>query len=392
MINKGISTFPPHNLRGVDMTSDQIYLSRPFIGQEELEAVREVFESKYLTEGPKTREFERKFAEYVGVRHGIATTSCTSGIEVCLRALGVGPGDEVIVPDFTFPATGLAVLGLGATPKLVDVSPKDFLLDPSRLSTHVTKKTKCILAVSNLGFPLEYAALMDFAEENGIPVVEDAACSTGTIVNGRKVGSMVDVAVFSFHARKVITTGEGGMICTNDDKIAGNSRSIKNFGVTGSEGSRQLFGQWGTNLKMSNICAAIGLAQLQRLENIVQKRAQCAERYDRLLRDTSAVRPVKLGNGVRYNHYCYPLLVDRNERDGLIASLRERKIEAQICSYALHRQQHFQSTFGQNDCSDGLFPNSTRGFECLIQLPLHHELTGNQQEHICNTFLDLVKS
>ena len=372
------------------MISDQIYLSRPLIGNEELDAVREVFESKYLTEGPKTREFENKFAQYIGVRHGIAATSCTSGIEVCLRALGVGVGDEVIVPDFTFPATALAVLGLGATPVLVDVSREDFVLNVSSLSSSVTKKTKCILCVSNLGFPLDYGPLMEFAKGRGITVIEDAACSTGTLVNDRKVGSMVDAAVFSFHARKIITTGEGGMICTDDENLANRCREVKNFGVTKSEGGRQTFGRWGTNLKLSNIAAAIGLAQLERLETIVQERTKRAKKYRELLESSSKLELVELPESVRYNYYCFPLLVERGRRDDLIASLRNKKIEAQICSYALHRQPYFQSLKSSGETSDAMFPNATRAFECLMQLPLHHELTDEQQQYVCSSLLELL--
>jgi dTDP-4-amino-4,6-dideoxygalactose transaminase len=373
------------------MTGDQIHLSRPLVGEEELQAVREVFESKYLTEGPKTREFEQRFAEYVGSKHGIATTSCTTGIEVCLRAVGIEPGNEVIVPDFTYPATALAVLGIGATPVLVDVSAKDFVMNVSNLASKITERTKCILAVSNLGFPLDYSALMEFAKAREIAVIEDAACSTGTAVDGRNVGSFVDAAVFSFHARKIITTGEGGMICTSNDELADKCRQTKNFGVTKSEGGRQTFGKWGTNLKMSNIAAGIGLVQLMRLEWIIQERTRRAEVYRELLCDSPKIRLLEPPDSVRYNYYCYPLLVHENVRDRLIVSLRERKIEAQICSYALHRQPYFLSLCGEDKSSDQLFPNATRAFECGLQLPLHHELTLEQQQYVCNTLLDLLE-
>jgi len=378
-------------MRECPMISDQIYLSRPLIGNEELDAVREVFESKYLTEGPKTREFEARFAEYIDVKHGIATTSCTSGLEVCLRAVGVNVGDEVIVPDFTFPATALAVYALGATPVLLDVSPKDYVMNATELASRITGKTKCILCVSNLGFPLDYAPLMELATKRGISVIEDAACSTGTLVNGKKLGSMVDAAVFSFHARKILTTGEGGMIVTSDDELAEKCREIKNFGVTKSEGGRQTFGAWGTNLKMSNIAAAIGLVQLKRLESIIEERTKRARKYRELLHGKSTVELVELPEHVRYNYYCYPLRVDGSVREKLLFSLRERKIEAQICSYALHRQPFFQSLRGTAMSSDVLFPNSTQAFECLMQLPIHHELTTQQQEYICNTLLDLLR-
>lgn len=353
--------------------------------------MREVFQSLYLTEGRETREFERRFVEYIGVKHGIATTSCTSGIELVLRATNIHAGDEVIVPDFTYPATALAVLAVGATPVIVDVSPDHFVVDVSCLRPHVTKNTRCILCVSNLGFPVDYEPIMDFARPRGIVVIEDAACSVGTCTHGKKAGSMVDAAVFSFHARKVITTGEGGMVCTNDDELAKRCSETKNFGVTGVEAGRQTFERWGTNLKMSNISAAIGLVQLTKLERIIQEREKRAQRYDDLLRDITGVEFIRLPEHVRYNHYCYPLLVNPKTRDQLIASLRERKIEAQIGSYALHVQPYFESLLEGMRDGEAVYPNSTRAFESILQLPLHHELTPPQQERVCQTLIGLVR-
>jgi len=373
------------------LSNQQIYLSRPLLGDEEVEAVKKVLESKYLTEGAQTREFEKRFAEYVGVRHGIATTSCTTGIEVALRAANIGPGDEVIVPDFTFPATALAVMGLGATPVLTDISPSRFVLDVEHIESAVTEKTKCILCVSNLGFPLDYEPIMELAKEHEITVIEDAACSTGTIYNGRKVGSTIDAAVFSFHARKVMTTGEGGMVCTDDDDFAQRCREVKNFGVTKTEMGRQTFERWGTNMKMSNIAAAIGIVQLGRLEKIIEERSKRAETYDSMLQGTSGLELIHLTDNIRYNYYCYPLLIGSEPRDRILKSLRQTGIESQIWSYALHRQPYFRSLCGEDKSSDQLFPNATRAFECGLQLPLHHELTLEQQQYVCNTLLDLLE-
>lgn len=368
-----------------------IFLTRPFVGEDEVQAVRKVIESKYLTEGPVTIEFEKKFAEYVGVKYGVATTSCTSGMEVCLRAVGVGPGDEVIVPDFTFPASALAVMGLGAKPVLVDVGPPYFTIDLQRVVERVTKKTRAILCVSNLGFPIEYEPLIEFGRQRGISVIEDAACSTGTMVRGRKLGSMVDASVFSFHARKVMTTGEGGMICTDNGELATRCHEIKNFGATKGEIGRQNFERWGTNLKLPNILAAIGMVQLEKLEMIINARTKCARVYDRLLEGKSGIELIRLPDYVRYNYYCYPLLVDRRLRDQTIKLLRERNIEAQILSYALHRQPFFQSLLDTNSNPDATFAGTTRIFECGMQLPLHQELTEQQQRHVCETLLDVLR-
>lgn len=369
-----------------------IFLTRPFVGEDEVQAVRKVIESKYLTEGPLTAEFEKQFAEYLGVKDGIATTSCTTGMEVCLRAVGVGPGDEVIIPDFTFPATALVVMGLGAKPIIVDVGPPYFTMDLERVKGHVTGKTRAILCVSNLGFPADYEALMELGRQRRISVIEDAACSTGSLIHGRKLGSMVDASVFSFHARKVMTTGEGGMICTDNDELANRCRQIKNFGATKGEIGRQNFEHWGTNLKLPNILAAIGMVQLKKLEMIINTRTKFARVYDELLEGKRVVERIRVPDYVRYNYYCYPLLVDRKLRDHAIKSLREKNIEAQILSYALHRQPFFKSLLDSDSNPDGTFAGTTRVFESGLQLPLHQELTEHQQARVCEVLLEVLRA
>ncbi len=234
-----------------------IPLTRPYITDEVKAKVCAVLDSGYLTEGPVTAEFEAAVRRYVGCAHALAVTSCTTGLELALRALLIGPGDEVIVPDYTYPATADAVAIVGATPVIVDVSPDTMLIDYHRVEAAMSARTRAVLPVSGFGNPLDYDRLEAIKKRHGVYLVEDAACSIGAEFKGRKVGSLADISVFSFHPRKFITTGEGGMVTTDNPVWAEWMVSYKHFGMT-ADASRRLtrFGRIGSNYKMSNILAS----------------------------------------------------------------------------------------------------------------------------------------
>jgi len=210
---------------------EKIPLIEPVIGEEELENIESVLDSGYITQGPFNEEFEEGFADLVGVDHGISATSCTTGLVLALEAIGVGDDDEVIVPDFTHPATASAVVRVGAEPVLVDVDIKTYNVDVESVRDAVSDRTAAMIPVSWGGQPLPTAPLEEIAEDHDLFIVEDAACSTGARYANRPVGSQFDVSVFSFHPRKVLATGEGGMITTDDEELATTIRTIKNFGT-----------------------------------------------------------------------------------------------------------------------------------------------------------------
>ena len=211
------------------MSEKKIKLIEPVIGEEEIEAVKQVLRSGWLTEGEKTREFEEMIRKYVGAKYAFAATSCTTALELALRALHIGSGDEVIIPDFTHPATGNVVAWIGATPVLVDVDISSHNIDGQEIEKAITKKTKCIIAVSWGGNPLNMKPISALKEEHGLSVIDDAACSLGAEYDGKKTGTMADITCFSFHPRKVITTGEGGMTVTDDPRL---QRGFKNLGCS----------------------------------------------------------------------------------------------------------------------------------------------------------------
>ncbi|MHA2265668.1 MAG: DegT/DnrJ/EryC1/StrS family aminotransferase, partial [Candidatus Thorarchaeota archaeon] len=244
----------------------RIKLIEPVVGDEELSLIREVLESGYMTEGPKAREFEKGFAELVGAKHAVVTTSCSTALQLSVDILGVGPGDEVIVPDFTYPVTADVARLRGASAVLVDVDESTYNIDPDEVRKGITDKTVGIVPVSLFGHPLDMAPLREIAQEHDLFILEDAACSTGARFNSEKTGSMADLTCFSFHPRKVITTGEGGMLTTDDDDLAEKARAMKRFGIRVVDGRPQ-FMTVGTNYKLSDVLAAIGVKQLEKIDH-----------------------------------------------------------------------------------------------------------------------------
>ncbi len=361
----------------------KIYLMRPDIGDDELRAVKDVFASKFLTEGEFTRKFENEFAKYIGVKHAVATTSCTRALELSLRILGIGPGDEIIVPDFTHPATGNVVFLVGARPVLVDIDLDTYNISSDAVAKAITPRTKAIIPVSLFGNPLEMKPLKELQQKHGFYIIEDAACSVGAEVDGEKVGCQADVTCFSFHPRKIITTGEGGMLVTNDDNIAEKARAHKVFGFTNSTRTTTIYP--GSNYLFNNILGAIGLVQLAKIERIISSRLKAAENYTRLLSAVPRVRTPKMRNGTRHTFQSYCIYLEKQGiRDKLKQSLLQKNIETQIGTYALHLQPTY------NGVKHTTLVNSTLAYENVLTLPLHGELTFDQQKYVVESISDFL--
>ena len=365
---------------------DRIKLIEPVVGREELNRVWKVLESGWLTEGAVTEEFEKKLASYVGAKHGIATCNCTLAIELALRALGIGRGCEVIVPDFTHPGTIDAIISAGAEPVLVDVNLDSYNIDVERLEEAITEKTKCIVPISWGGNPLNMKQIYKLKRKYGLCVVEDAACSVGAEYDGQKTGAMADASCFSFHPRKVITTGEGGMITTNDDKVADVASSLKDFGE-GKVGERIEFVRYGTNYSMSDVLAAIGLAQLEKVDLIIAKRIELAKNYDELLSKVKDIKPPVKDEKAKHVYQTYAVYVENGMRDSLIKSLREINIETQIGTYALHLQSVFKDIRRGNKLE-----NSVKLYKNLLTLPMCHSMTFDVQEYVVSQITRLMKA
>lgn len=366
----------------------KIPLIKPYITKEIKDKVCEVLDSGYLTEGPVTKELQETFKHYIGCRHAIAVTSCTTGLELALRVLNIGPGDEVIVPDYTYPATADVVAITGATVVIVDVSKDTMLINYEALEKAITPRTKAIIPVSIFGNPLDYDLLNAIKQKHGITIIEDAACSIGAEYKGVKVGALADISVFSFHPRKFITTGEGGMISTNNNDWAAWMDSYKHFGI-GQEEFREgiIFERIGTNYKLSNILAAVGLVQMRHIEELLNKRIELADRYRELLTDVENIQFPQTNTADKHSYQSFCLFVEN--RDRIMNQMREKGIEVQIGTYALH----MHPAFAEGPCiiHHGPFHGSRYAFDHCLTLPLYHEMTEEDQDLVVNQLSRTLK-
>jgi len=357
----------------------RIPLIRPYVTDEVKAKVLEVLDSGYLTEGPVTRELEKAFRDFTGCAHAIAVTSCTTGLEMALRCLGIGPGDEVIVPDYTYPATASVVAIVGATAVIVDVSPKTMNIDYDALEAAIGPRTRAIIPVSLFGNPLDAERLAAIKARYGVAIIEDAACTIGGEFSGKKVGTLADFTVFSLHPRKFITTGEGGIVTTENDTWAAWMESYKHFGMgKATERESIVFERIGTNYKLSNIQAAVGVVQMRHVGELLAGRRALAERYNRCFAGHAGVTiPETTARGVHsYQSYC----VFVEGRDRMLTRIRGGGIEVQIGTYALHKHPAYRGG-GLIDVR-GPMTGSTWAYEHCLALPLYHELTESQQDEV----------
>ena len=347
--------------------SDRIRLGWPDVGEPEARAVAEVLETGMLTMGPRVAEFERGIAEACETKHAVVVSSGTAALHIALLALGIGEGDEVIVPAYTFPATANVVVLAGATPRLVDVDPRTMNVDLSRVGDAVTSRTRALIGVDLFGRPLDWDALGAAVPER-VALVEDAAGALGARYRGRRCGSFGALGCLSFHPRKVVTTGEGGAVTTNDDALADATRSLRHHGIE-PRGDFDI-AHAGLNYRLSDILCAVGIPQLQRLDELLARRRELAAGYDERLRDVVEVPAAD--DGDEHGWQAYVVQLDR--RDEALAALRAEGIEAQIGTYALHRLRAYGD--------QGEFPGADACFERALALPFHTRLTDGDLDRV----------
>lgn len=357
----------------------RIPLIKPFLPATVKNRVMEVLESGYLTEGKVTAEFEHTCGEYLEVSHCVAMTSCTVGLESVLRYYHIGPGDEVIVPDYTYPATADVVAIVGAAIIIVDVDPETMLIDYDALERAITPRTKAVIPVSLFGNPLDYDRLSKIRKTCGIAIIEDAACAFGAEYQGRKVGSFADFSVFSLHPRKFITTGEGGLITTTCQEASHWLTSYKHFGL-GQVADRQqaAFQMIGTNYKLSDVLAAIGLSQMEYVNDLLAHRRELAVEYVKLLSGSESVSLPRTTQGGKHSYQTFCVLVEN--RDRIFSTLRSSGIEVQIGTYCLHQHPAFKA--GDRCEIRGKLDGSIYAGEHCLALPLYHELSLKEQEEV----------
>ena len=309
---------------------DPIRLAWPDVGDEEARAVAEVLRSGFLTMGPKVAEFEDEIARACGVEHAVAVSSGTAALHLAVAALGLGPGDEVLVPAYTFPATANVVVLAGATPRLVEVDPATMSATPETFAAAVGPKTRAAFAVHLFGRPLDWDAVRDALPKSTV-LVEDAAGALGASYRGRPCGSLGVMGCLSFHPRKIVTTGEGGAVTTNHDELADAIRRLRHHGIDQADSAD--IERPGPNYRLADVLCAVGIPQLRRLDGLLAERTRIAEGYAERLRDLVEVPSADEGDVHGWQAY----VVQLDRRDEALQALRDAGIEAQIGTYALHR-------------------------------------------------------
>jgi perosamine synthetase len=361
--------------------------SRPSFHGGEADALAEVVASGWVAQGPRVRAFEEAFARRVGTRDAVATSSGTSALELTLYALGVGPGDEVIVPSLSFIATANAVWHVGATPVFADIDPATYNLDPSAAEAAISAQTKAVMPVHQIGLAADMDAFADVARRHGLLLVEDAAPALGARVGERQVGSLDNPACFSLHARKVITTGEGGMVTTDDHELAERLRRLRHHGMELSDIARhgardvvfETYGERAWNARMSDLQAAVGLSQLEALDEFLARRRRIAERYATALERIPHLEAPIEPAGFTHSWQSYAVRVLESspiDRTELMRRLLNDDIATRRGVTAIHCQAPYR------DAATEPLPHSERAQEDVILLPMFADLAPEQQERV----------
>lgn len=366
---------------------------RQTISEDDIQAVVEVLRSDWLTTGPMVERFERAVAERVGVAAAVAVSSGTAALHAAAFALGLGPGDEVIVPAMTFAATANCVVYQGATPVFADVDPETLLLGPEQVEARITSRSRAIIAVDYAGQPCDYEGLRAVARRHGLALVADASHALGAADRGRPVGSLADLSTFSLHPVKPITSGEGGLITTDERDLALRMRQFRNHGITTDHRQRTAAGAWhyemvalGYNYRLTDLQCALGLSQLAKLDAWAARRQQIAHRYGRRLAATPGIRPLAVRDGVSHARHLYVVRVDRDtaglDRSELFTALRAAGIGAAVHYIPVHLHPFYRDRFGTRP---GLCPVAEAAYEEILSLPLFSAMTDAEVDFVVTT-------
>jgi perosamine synthetase len=363
---------------------------RQSLDEGDIQAVVEVLKSDWLTTGPKVGEFEERFAAWVGTQHAVSFSSGTAGLHAAAFAAGLKSGDEAVTTPLTFCATANCVLYQGATPVFADVSADTLNLDPTEVAKKISARTKAVIAVDYAGHPADLVAIRELAAERGLVFIEDACHALGAEHFGKKVGGIADMTVFSFHPVKHVATGEGGMVTTNDPKLAETLRRFRNHGISSDARQRQKNGQWlyemvllGYNYRLTDIQCALGLSQLEKLEANLARRRAIASRYTRAFRDLPGIVVPAVREGVVPAWHLYPIRLKLETlsagREEIFRALRGENLGVNVHYIPVHQHPYYRERFGYQT---GDYPVADDAYQRLISLPMFHAMTDSDVEDV----------
>jgi perosamine synthetase len=363
----------------------KVPIAKPSFGKEEEEALKAVLESGILVQGEKTKSFEKEFAEYVGAKHAVAVTNGTIALDVALKTLKLDPGDEVVTSAFSFISSGNCILFQGAKPVFADINPRTFNIDPSHVAEKITAKTKAIIPIHMFGQPAEMDAIKEIAEEKKVAVIEDAAQAHGAEYKGKKAGSIGDMACFSFYATKNMTTGEGGMITTNNRKLAERARLLINHG----QSQKYHHDTLGYNYRMTELSAALGLVQLKKLDEFNEKRRENAKRLTKGLCNLHGLTPPYVKNNVKHVFHQYVVRVEETytkKRDELASQLTGKGVGVAIhYPIPIYRQPLYQKlSYEGTEC-----PITEEMCMRVLSIPVHPLVDISALEYILDALKDI---
>ena len=376
----------------------QIPFHRPYITKSEIDAVKDTLKSGWLTMGPKTIEFEEEFRKYIGCKNTVALNSCTAALHLALEAIGLRQGDEVITSPFTFAATGEAICYFKARPVFVDIERDTCNINVNKIEEKITKKTRAIIPVHYGGQPCDMDEILEIARRYNLFVIEDAAHALPSFYEGKKIGTIGDITCFSFYATKPLATGEGGMLCTDNEEWAERIRCMRLHGI-GKDAWRRYSkeGSWyyevsmlGYKYNMTDIQAALGIEQLKKLDFMYKKRKRIAKRYTEAFKDIKEIiTPSIKGNGDTSWHLYSIKLRTKGIRNSFIEGLKEKGIGTSVHFIPLYRFPFYKESF-RYDPSD--FPDCEWVYERAVSLPIYPGMTDKEVEYVIENIMDVVKS
>lgn len=380
-------------------TKRNIPISLPSMGQEELDAMREPIFSGWITQGPKVKEFEDMFAKLHGVKHALAVSNCTTALHLALVALGVKAGDEVIVPAFTWVSTANAVMYCNATPVFIDIDPVTFNIDTKQLASKITPRTKAIIPVHLFGLCADVDEIKKIAPQ--LKIVEDGACAAGAAKNGVFAGAQGDIGCFSFHPRKSVTTGEGGMLTTNDDELAETLNRLRNHGASISEEQRHKgpkpyilpeFDMVGYNYRMTDLQGALGVVQLKKLNMFIDERNKWAQFYHDAFKDIAWLSTPQYDKAYKHGWQSYVLLIDETKspmkRNDIMEYLQQKGISTRPGTHAVHMLGYYAKNFNIKP-SD--YPGAFAANEYSMSIPLHNKMSDDDYHYVSEVIRGIGK-